>query len=45
MKIIISWSGGLDSSALIYKRLTEGHEVIAAEPVADALAASGSKTK
>ena len=28
MKIIIPWSGGLDSSALIYKRLTEGHEVI-----------------
>lgn len=29
MKIIIPWSGGLDSSALIYKRLAEGHEVIA----------------
>lgn len=52
MKIIIPWSGGLDSSALVYKRLAEGHEVIsftfvniATEPVADALIASGSKTE
>ena len=29
MKILIPWSGGLDSSALIYKRLSEGHEVTA----------------
>ena len=35
MKIIIPWSGGLDSSALVYKRLAEGRKVID----------NGSKTK
>lgn len=29
MKLLIPWSGGLDSTALIYRRLREGHEVTA----------------
>lgn len=29
MKLLIPWSGGLDSTALIYRRLKEGHEVTA----------------